>query len=87
MAAYPDLRFDPEDVIESGDKVVVRARITGTNKGDFMGVPASGKHIDIQAIDIVRFGDDGLVHEHWGVMDVMSMMQQIGAIPQGPPPA
>ena len=82
LAAYPDLRFDAEDVIESGDKVVARARITGTNKGDFMGVPASGKNIDIQAIDIVRFGDDGLVHEHWGVMDVMSMMQQIGAIPR-----
>jgi steroid delta-isomerase-like uncharacterized protein len=87
IAAYPDLRFDTEDVIESGEKVVARSRITGTNKGDFMGAPASGKNIDIQAIDIVRFGDDGLVHEHWGVMDIMSMMQQIGAIPQGPPPA
>lgn len=86
-AGFPDLRFEAEDIIESGDKVVARARITGTNKGDFMGVPASGKPIDIQAIDIVRFGDDGLVHEHWGVMDVMSMMQQIGAIPEGPPPA
>jgi steroid delta-isomerase-like uncharacterized protein len=87
MSAFPDVRFEAEDIIESGDKVVARARITGTNKGDFMGVPASGKPIDIQAIDIVRFGDDGLVHEHWGVMDVMSMMQQIGAIPEGPPPA
>ena len=48
-----------------------------------MGVPTSGKSIDIQAIDIVRFGDDGLVREHWGVMDVISMMQQIGAVPQG----
>ena len=40
--------------------------------------------IDVQAIDILRFGADGLVHEHWGVMDIMSMMQQIGAVPQGP---
>ncbi|HXW79477.1 MAG TPA: ester cyclase [Acidimicrobiales bacterium] len=86
MAGFPDIRFEAEDVIESGDKVVARAHITGTNKGEFMGVPASGKSIDIQAIDIVRFGDDGLVHEHWGVMDVMSMMQQIGAVPSGPPP-
>jgi steroid delta-isomerase-like uncharacterized protein len=86
MAGFPDLRFDAEDILESGDKVVVRVRVTGTNKGDFMGVPASGKSIDVQGIDIVRFGDDGLAHEHWGVMDVMSLMQQIGAIPQGPPP-
>ena len=87
MASYPDLRFDPQDILESGDKVAVRSRITGTNKGDFMGIPATGKSIDIQAIDIVRFGDDGLAYEHWGVMDTMSLMQQIGAIPSGPPPA
>jgi predicted ester cyclase len=81
------LRFDAEEILESGDKVVARVRITGTDKNDFMGVPASGKRIDVQAIDIVRFGDDGLAHEHWGVIDVMSLMQQIGAIPEGPPPA
>ena len=84
-AGFPDLRFDAEDVLESGDKVVARARVTGTNKGDFMGIAASGKSIDIQAIDILQFGADGLAHEHWGVMDIMSMMQQIGAVPQGPP--
>jgi steroid delta-isomerase-like uncharacterized protein len=84
-AGFPDLRFDAEDVLESGDNVVARVRVTGTNKGDFMGVPASGKSIDIQAIDIVRFGADGLAREHWGVMDIMAMMQQIGAVPQGPP--
>jgi predicted ester cyclase len=50
-----------------------------------MGIAASGKSIDIQAIDILQFGADGLAHEHWGVMDIMSMMQQIGAVPQGPP--
>jgi steroid delta-isomerase-like uncharacterized protein len=84
-AGFPDLRFDAEDVLESGDKAVARARVTGTNKGDFMGIPASGKSIDIQAIDIIRFGADGLAREHWGVMDIMAMMQQIGAVPQGPP--
>jgi steroid delta-isomerase-like uncharacterized protein len=87
LASYPDLRYDPEDVLESGDKVVVWSRITGTNENDFMGMPASGKRIDVQAIDIVRLGDDGLAHEHWGVMDMLSLMQQIGAIPEGPPPA
>jgi predicted ester cyclase len=79
------LRFDTEDMLTSGDKVVARAHVTGTNKGDFMGMPATGKTVSIQAIDIVRFGDDGLGHEHWGVMDMMWMMQQLGAVPQGPP--
>ena len=82
-AAFPDLRFDAEDVLASGDKVVARVRVTGTHQGEFMGMPATGKSIDAQAIDIVRFGDDGLAHEHWGVFDTMAMMEQLGAVPEG----
>ena len=84
IAAFPNLRMDAEDVLASGDKVVARVRVTGTHKGEFMGMPATGKDIDVQAIDIVRFGDDGLAREHWGVFDVMGMMQQLGVVP-GPP--
>jgi steroid delta-isomerase-like uncharacterized protein len=80
-AAFPDLRFEPEDYIASGDKVVARVRATGTNSGDFMGMPATGKRMSIDLIDIIRFGDDGLAHEHWGVADVMAMMQQLGVVP------
>jgi hypothetical protein len=43
-----------------------------------MGMPASGRNIDVQLIDIIRFGDDGLAHEHWGIFDQMKMMQQLG---------
>jgi steroid delta-isomerase-like uncharacterized protein len=85
FAAFPDLRFETEDVLVAGDKGVARVRFTGTHEGDFMGVPASGKRVDVQLIDITRFGDDGLAHEHWGVMDSLALMQQVGAIPDGPP--
>jgi steroid delta-isomerase-like uncharacterized protein len=85
LAAFPDLRMDPVDVLPSGDKVVARVKATGTNTGEFMGMPATGKSVDVQLIDIMRFGDDGLVHEHWGVFDAMAMMQQLGVIPAGPP--
>ena len=85
VAAFPDLQFDTEDMIASGDKVVTRARATGTHQGEFLGIPATGKSIDVQLIDIVRFGDDGLGHEHWGVFDAMAMMQQLGVIPEGAP--
>lgn len=81
IGAFPDLRFDAEDVFSSGDKVVGRVTATGTNTGDFMGMPATGKSMQIQLIDIIRFGDDGLAHEHWGVADVMTMMQQLGVVP------
>jgi predicted ester cyclase len=76
--------MNAEDVLASGDKVVARVRVTGTHEGEFMGMPATGKDVDVQAIDIVRFGDDGLAREHWGVFDVMGMMQQLGVVP-GPP--
>ena len=85
IAAFPDLRMEPEDVLASGDKVVARTRGTGTHRGEFMGIPASGKSIDVELIDIMRFGEDGLVTEHWGVFDALTMMQQLGAIPEGPP--
>jgi steroid delta-isomerase-like uncharacterized protein len=85
IAAFPDLRFDTEDVFGVGDKVTARLHVTGTNKGDFMGIPATGKSINVQAIDILQFDADGLVKEHWGVMDIMSMMQQLGVVPSDPP--
>ncbi len=79
IAAFPDLAMTVEDVVDGGDKVVARVRFTGTHKGDFMGMPATGRAVDAQVIDIMRFADDGLVHEHWGVFDQMAMMQQLGA--------
>lgn len=85
FAAFPDLRMEPDDVLPSGDKVVARVTYRGTNQGDFLGMPATGKSVEVQLIDIIRFGDDGLAHEHWGVLDALSMMQQLGAVPSAPP--
>ena len=84
IAAFPDLHINAEDVLTSGEKAVARARVTGTHQGEFMGMPPTGKAIDVQLIDIIRFGDDGLAHEHWGVFDTMTMMQQLGVVPSGP---
>lgn len=83
LAAFPDLRFDVEDMLSSGDKVVTRARATGTHGGEFMGMPPTGKRFDVQLTDIMRFGADGLAR-HWGVLDALAMMQQLGAMPEGP---
>ena len=85
IAAFPDMRMSAEDVIAGGDKVVARARMTGTHQGEFVGISATGKSIDVQLVDIIRFGDDGLAREHWGVLDSMTMMQQLGVVPDGPP--
>jgi steroid delta-isomerase-like uncharacterized protein len=83
-AAFPDMNWDPQDILVDGDKAVARVRFTGTNDGEFMGMPATGKSVSVQVIDIVRFDEDGLACEHWGVFDQMGMMTQLGAVP-GPP--
>lgn len=84
-AAFPDLHMEAQDILVSGDKVVARSRATGTHQGEFMAMPATGRSFDVQLIDILRIGDDGLVHEHWGVLDALAMMQQLGAIPEPSP--
>lgn len=81
FAAFPDLRFEAQDVIEQGDKLVARFRATGTHSGEFMGMPATGKAIDVEGIDIIRFGSDGVAQEHWGLFDGLTMMRQLGLAP------
>ncbi len=85
LAAFPGMRMDVEDLIASGDKTVARVNVTGTHKGEFMGMPPTGTQVDVELIDIQRFDSAGLVCEHWGVADMLSLMQQLGAVPAGPP--
>jgi steroid delta-isomerase-like uncharacterized protein len=83
--AFPDLHMNVEDVIADGDKAVARVTTTGTHRGDFMGIPPTGSTVDIQLIDIMRFDGAGQVCEHWGVADMLSLMQQLGVVPSGAP--
>jgi steroid delta-isomerase-like uncharacterized protein len=84
--AFPDLRMEAEDVLVSGDKVVARVRVTGAHQGEFAGMPATGRSADVRLIDVIRFGEDGLARERWGLFDALGLMQQLGAIP-APAPA
>jgi steroid delta-isomerase-like uncharacterized protein len=79
--AFPDIQVSIDDVMEDGDRVAVRATMTGTHDGELMGVPPSGNRVRLEMIDIVRV-EDGRCAEHWGAADNLSLMQQIGAIPQ-----
>ena len=78
--AFPDLKFTVNDMVTSGDKVWTYITISGTQNGPFMDMPASGKKINIQGFDIVRFAN-GKAVEHWGLTDDTTMMTQLGAIP------
>jgi steroid delta-isomerase-like uncharacterized protein len=78
--AFPDFKATIEDMIAEGDKVVIRMNWSGTQKGEFMGVPPTGKSVSFEVLDIIRVAGGKFV-EHWGQMDSMGMMQQLGAAP------
>jgi steroid delta-isomerase-like uncharacterized protein len=82
--AFPDLHITVEDVIEEGDKVVSRNTVTGTHHGEYMGIPPTGKSITYNEIFIARIAG-GQIAETWGVVDVLSQMKQLGAIPGASP--
>lgn len=77
FAAFPDFAMRVEDTIVEGDKVVIRVTATGTHRGEFMGIPATGNSVEVPLIDVMRVRD-GQATEHWGVMDGGVMMQQLG---------
>jgi steroid delta-isomerase-like uncharacterized protein len=78
--AFPDLRRNIVDMVAEGDKVAVSINVTGTYKGEFQGIPATGKQASFTAMDILTI-IDGKVTEEWATADMMGLMQQIGAIP------
>jgi len=80
LAAFPDMHLRIDDVIVEGDKVVMRATATGTHKGPFMGIPATNKSFSINEIHIVQVRGEQSV-AHWGVVDMVAMMRQIGVMP------
>jgi steroid delta-isomerase-like uncharacterized protein len=77
--AYPDLHITVEDFIEEGDKVVARNTVTGTQLGEYMGFPPTGRSVTYNEIFIVRLVN-GRIAETWGVVDVLSQMRQLGFI-------
>jgi predicted ester cyclase len=82
QAAFPDMQVTLEEVLATDDdKVVTRGAFTGTHKGEFMGVAASGAQIEVKFIDIWRV-EGHKVAENWVRLDLLGLMQQIGAVPR-----
>jgi predicted ester cyclase len=78
--AFPDLRHTIQEVVTDRERATVRLHITGTNTESFMGMPATGKSIDIGVLVLMRIGG-GKVSEIYGEFDQLGLMQQIGAVP------
>ncbi len=80
LHAFPDFRATVHELLQDGDKVVARVTFSGTHQGEFMGIPASGNHVEWSVIDIIEVRGDKAV-AHWGVMDMAGAMAQMGATP------
>ena len=78
-AAFPDLTMTAHDVISEGDRVSIRATMSGTHRGEFMGIPATGRRMDVPLADFMRVSN-GRIVEHWGVTDTETMMRQLGVL-------
>jgi steroid delta-isomerase-like uncharacterized protein len=80
FAAFPDMHFTVRQQIAEGDKVLTHKTFHGTHRGPFMGIPATGKEVSIDVMDIFTV-TDGRMREHWTVSDMLGMLQQLGVAP------
>ena len=81
VGAFPDLNVVVEHWVAEGDLVVGVMTTKGTQNGEFMGMPASGKKFSVREMHMVRVANEKMA-EHWGLSNEMSMMQQLGLMPE-----
>ncbi|MFF0428837.1 ester cyclase [Streptomyces sp. NPDC004520] len=80
LRAFPDLRVTVEETVAEGDRVVSRNTVTGTHLGEYRGMPPTGKPVSYGEIFVFRF-EDGRIAEIRGVVDVLTQLRQLGALP------
>jgi steroid delta-isomerase-like uncharacterized protein len=80
FATFPDMHFTIRQQIAEGDKVLTYKIFHGTHCGPFMGIPATGKEVSFDVMDILTV-TDGKITEHWTVNDTLTMLQQLGVMP------
>lgn len=83
FSAFPDIKVVVHDVVAEGDRVAGRFEYTATHQGPFLGIPASGRTVSFQSIDIWRV-ENGLLAEHWDQINMDDLFRQLGATPAPP---
>jgi predicted ester cyclase len=81
LTGFPDMRVEINDILGDGEKLAHRFTFYGTHKGEFLGVPATGKVVTAGGIHIQLF-DAGKCIEVWQVLDTFGFLSQMGAVPQ-----
>ena len=78
--AFPDLHHEIVDMVAEGDKVAIRLNFTGTHKGEFQGIPPTGKKLSLDEMGFITL-INGKISEGWISADTMGLLQQLGALP------
>ena len=81
-AAFPDLQITIHEQLAEGDKVMTRKTFAGTHQGEFLGVPATGRPVQFDVIDILRVAN-GKLTEHRCLVDQLALLQQLGVVAAG----
>lgn len=79
--AFPDVHFDILDMVVSENMVAIRSVMTGTQTGNFFGIPPTNKPIKVDQMQFERIDSEGKMCEHWRVTDNLTLQQQLGIIP------
>ena len=79
-SAFPDARVRIDDLLGEGDMMACRFTLTGTHRGEFRGMPPTGKSVTITGITIFRI-ENGRYVERWSEADFLGLLQQLGAVP------
>ncbi|HXZ05639.1 MAG TPA: ester cyclase [Ktedonobacteraceae bacterium] len=79
-SAFPDMYATIEDQIAGEDRVAMRFTVHATHKGEFQGIPPTGKQVTLSGIDIQRIAD-GKIAENWVNLDALGLLQQLGVLP------
>ena len=77
LPGIPDMELPIEDLVAEDEKVLARLRVQGTHRGELMGIPATGKRIDIAVLDLFQIRDGRLI-EHWALLDNLGMLRKLG---------
>jgi predicted ester cyclase len=86
LAAFPDIHATVDQLLADGDLTAGHITVQGTHQGEFMGIPSTGKQVTWTETHLGRY-DNGQLAEHWGDVDGLAILQQLGVIPDGGPPA
>lgn len=78
-AGFPDFHVRVDERVADGDRIVQAFTMTGTHRGEFMGIPATGNAIDVHGIVMSRFAD-GKIVEEWEVIDQLAFLEQLGVV-------